>query len=323
MSTALIPVREEPIVVPGRVAASVEHYMRQARASNTWRAYRADWEHFSGWCATRELASIPSDPETVALYLAEHADLLKVATLQRRLCAINKVHKAAGCASPASMANARVRETWRGIRRVKGLAQQVKAPVLTADLRQMVAELPAGLQGARDRALLLLGFSGAFRRSELVALNIEDLEFREDGLVITLHRSKTDQEGAGRQIGIPYGSDPTTCPFRAARAWLKAAALEAGALFRGVDRHGRLGGTRLSDKSVALVVKRYATAIGKDASHFAGHSLRAGLVTAAAMAGASERSIMAQTGHRSTAMVRRYVRNASLFQDNAAAKTGL
>lgn len=323
MSAALIPVREEPSAVPGPVAASVAHYMRQARASNTWRAYRADWEHFQGWCARRGLASLPAVPGTVATYLAEHADQLKVATLQRRLCAISRVHAAAGCASPASMANAAVRETWRGIRRAKGVAQQAKAPVLTADLRRMVAELPAGLQGARDRALLLLGFSGAFRRSELVSLNVEDLDFREDGLVISLRRSKTDQEGAERQIGIPYGSDPATCPFRAVRAWLRDAGLGTGALFRGVDRHGRVGRNRLSDKTVALVVKRSALAIGRDASLFAGHSLRAGLVTAAAMAGASESSIMAQTGHRSVAMVRRYVRKVPLFQDNAAAKTGL
>ena len=182
---------------------------------------------------------------------------------------------------------------------------------------------PTGLGGARDRALLLLGFAGAFRRSELVGIDVEDLGFREEGLVVTLRRSKTDQEGEGRRVGIPYGSDPATCPFRAVRAWLKLSGIDSGPLFRPIDRRGRLGPSRLTDKSVALLVKRYVKDVGLDPARFSGHSLRAGLVTAAALAGASERSIMAQTGHRSPNMVRRYIRECSLFQDNAAAKTGL
>jgi integrase len=187
----------------------------------------------------------------------------------------------------------------------------------------MMGALAPGIAGMRDRALLLVGFAGAFRRSELVALNIEDLEFREEGLLVALRRSKTDQERAGRTIGIPAGSDSTTCPCRGLRAWVEAAGLTRGSLFRAVDRRGRVSERRLSDRAVALVVKRYALAIGRDPNEFAGHSLRAGLVTSAALAGASETSIMAQTGHHSPDMVRRYVRIRSVFLENAAAKVGL
>jgi integrase len=168
----------------------------------------------------------------------------------------------------------------------------------------------------------LTGFAGAFRRSELVALDFEDVRSSSDGLVVTLRRSKTDQEGEGRKIGIPYGSNPETCPVRSLKAWLEAAAIESGALFRSITRHGKIQG-RLSGYAVALIVKKHVGAAGLEMAAYSGHSLRAGLATSAAIAGASERSIMAQTGHRSSAMVRRYIRDSSLFRENAAAKTGL
>jgi integrase len=323
MSAPLILVRNESLGVPVPAPACVEEFREKAKAANTRRAYRADWEHFALWCGTRGRAALPATPDTVAWCLAENAPQLKVATLQRRLAAISKTHQAAGWPSPASRSHAIVRETWKGIRRVQGIAQIAKSPLLPADLRRIASVLPSGLAGTRDRALLLLGFAGALRRSELVGLNFEDLDFREEGLVVTVRRSKTDQEGEGREIGVPYGSDPATCPFRAVRAWVRVSGIGGGALFRPVDRSGNLGQGRLSDKSVALLVKRYTKAIGKDSASFSGHSLRAGLVTAAALAGVSERSIMAQTGHRSADMVRRYVRGCSLFQDNAAARTGL
>jgi integrase len=186
----------------------------------------------------------------------------------------------------------------------------------------MTAALPGSLLGLRDRALLTLGFAGAFRRSELVALDVTDISFTADGLEVALRRSKTDQEAAGRKVGIPYGSLRITCPVRALRAWLDAAVITEGAVFRSVNRWSALG-DRLSDKAVALVVKRHAATIGLDATKFAGHSQRAGLATSAAKAGKSERAIMNQTGHRSAAMVRRYIRDASLFSDNAAAGIGL
>jgi integrase len=187
----------------------------------------------------------------------------------------------------------------------------------------MVAAAAPGLLGVRDRALLLLGFAGAFRRSELTSLDHEDLEFTPEGLVALLRRSKTDQEAQGRKVGIPYGSNPQTCPVRAVQAWFAASEISTGPIFRRVDRHGKLRAGRLSGYAVALVVKRHAEAAGLDAAKYAGHSLRAGLATSAAIGGASERAIMAQTGHRSVSMVRRYIRDGNLFRENAAAKAGL
>jgi integrase len=175
----------------------------------------------------------------------------------------------------------------------------------------------------RDRALLLLGFAGAFRRSELVSLDVEDLEFSRAGLVVRLRRSKTDQEGQGRRIGVPRGQRAETCPLMALQAFLKAASIESGPLFRGVNRHGQLLQGRLSDRAVALVVKRRVEAVGLDPERFAGHSLRAGLATSAAAAGASERAIAKQTGHKSMAVLRRYIRDGDLFRDNAAAAVDL
>jgi len=169
----------------------------------------------------------------------------------------------------------------------------------------------------------LVGFAGAFRRSELVGLDIGDLEFGRDGLVVTVRRSKTDQEGQGRRIGIPYGSHPETCPVRAAQYWGDVLDTASGPLFRRIDRHGHLGAGRLSDKAVALIIKRCARSAGLGSADLAGHSLRAGLATAAAAAGVSERAIMAQTGHRSLATVRKYIREGSLFLENAAGKVGL
>lgn len=261
MSTTLIPVRQEPSAIPGLVAARIDEFLRRSQAARTWRAYRADWEHFVGWCRAQNVVPIPVDPHAVAAYLAEYAETLKISTLQRGLAAISRVHHAAGLPSPASMADAVLRDTWRGIRRCKGVAQVAKAAILIDDLRRMMEFLPSDLLGVR--ALLLVGFAGAFRRSELVSLDVEDLEFRGEGLVVSLRRSKTDQEGEGRQVGIPYGSDPVTCPFRASRAWLNASALQNGALFRSVDRHGRVGGKRLSDKANVLGISFRVTTNGQ------------------------------------------------------------
>lgn len=301
----------------------VREYIHQAKAPATVRAYRSDWRHFVAWCSAHGVASLPATPETVSLYLADFGGLLKAATLQRRLAAIAKTHQAAGHESPASMKHAAVSETWKGVKRVHGTSQAGKAPVLTSELRAMLRQLPDRLLGARDRALLLIGFAGAFRRAELVALTVEDCAFTTDGLIVTLRRSKTDQDGEGRKIGIPYGSNPETCPLRSLRAWLEAAAITTGALFRPIDRHGRLAVRGMSPGAVALVVKRHAIAAGLDGCRYAGHSLRAGLATSAAAAGVSERAIMNQTGHRSAAMVRRYIRDGSLFRENAAAGIGL
>ena len=221
------------------------------------------------------------------------------------------------------MQNAVVSEVWKGIKRKKGTAQHGKKPFLTLDLRSMIEELPQDLWGVRDRALLLAGFAGGFRRSELAALCVEDLETTPDGLIVRLGRSKTDQEGQGRAVALPYGSELRTCPVRAIRAWLEQADITAGPVFRAVDRFARVSGHALHADSVAYLVKRAAKRAGLETSEYAGHSLRAGMATQAAMNGASELAIMKQTGHRSLATVRKYIREGSLFRDNAAAKLGL
>lgn len=290
-------------------------YLLASRAGATRAAYRRDAEHFAAWCDARGLDSLPAEPATVARYLVDQAERLRVATLNRRLTAIAQAHQAHGLDSPAGALL--VRKVLAGIRRVKGVAQRGKTPLLPDDLRLMVAALGDGLSDRRDRALLLLGFAGALRRSELVGLDVADVEPRPQGLVITLRRSKTDQEGAGARKGIPRGR-PETCPVRAVAAWAQAAGLVDGPLFRPVDRHGNVGAARLADYTVVRVVKRLTAAIGLDPAEYGGHSLRAGLATAAAAAGRAERDIMRQTGHASVTMVRRYIREGELFRDNAA-----
>jgi site-specific recombinase XerD len=337
-----------------RLTEEARAHVENSKADNTRRAYRADWDDFTRWCRDHDAAPLPAAPETVALYLTDCAHGLKASTIQRRMASITQAHAAAGYAD-SPIKHVLVRSVWRGIRREIGVAAQGKSPTLTADLRVMVDHLPGIEEGklisVRDRALLLLGFAGAMRRSELVGLDVGDVLETRDGLVVTIRKSKTDQEGAGRKIGIPYGSNPQTCPVRAVDAWKEAArnALESSMpkagnldensaqdkivelmatspLFRGVDRHGNVSAGRLSDQTVARVVKRALLAAGRNPEQvamFAGHSLRAGLATQAAMSGASERSIQDQTGHKSLTILRRYIRDGSLFRENAAAKIGL
>jgi len=257
----------------------------------------------------------------VAAFIAECASTLKVGSIQRRLNAITEAHKAMGLESHTHTAI--VANTIKGIRRTRGIAPAQKAAPLTDDIRAMVDATDAGLIGLRDRALILVGFAGAFRRSELVGLSVEDCAFGKEGLTVSLRRSKTDQAGAGRKIGVPYGSNPETCPVRAMQAWIEQAAISAGPLFRSINRHGQVQAGGLSGGDVARVVNKLAERAGLDAAKYAGHSLRAGHATSAAIAGASERSIMNQTGHRSVQMVRRYIRDGSLFRENSAGKLGL
>jgi site-specific recombinase XerD len=296
-------------------------YIAAARAENTNRAYRVGWTQFEAWCKRHRREAMPADPETVALYVADLAGTLKPATIDARLAAISAAHRAAGYESPTKAEP--VRLVRRGVRRKVGTAQRQVRPVSVADLRAMLQHAGDHPAGHRDRALLLLGFAGALRRSELVALDVEDVTESADGLTLRLRRSKTDQEGHGRAVGIPYGSNPSTCPVRAWRRWLDVSGISSGPAFRPVDRSGRVSGDRLGDRSVAEIVKRYAAAAGLDPEQVAGHSLRAGLATSAAAAGVSERVIAATTGHKGTAMLRRYIREGSLFRENAAAQVGL
>ncbi len=303
------------------IEAKSAEYMSAAKSSNTLKAYQSDWQGFEQFCVLAGMESLPASPDTVVAYLVTLAEDHKVSTLERRIASISQAHQAAGFATPTS--DIQVRVLMQGIRRTNGTSQTQKAPAVSADIKVMVSTLSNNLLGIRDRALLLIGFSGAFRRSELVSLDVEDLTFSREGLIINIRKSKIDQEGNGRKVGIPYGSNCESCPVRSLQLWLEESGITEGPVFRSVNRHGNLQTGRLSDKAVALVVKRCAEAAGLDSSKYSGHSLRAGMATSAAAAGCSERKIMDQTGHRSTAMVRKYIRGGSLFLDNASASLGL
>ena len=320
-------------------AAAIEEqtasYASRARAANTRRAYDADWAHFTTWCNRFRAESLPADPRIVARYLSAFAEQLKVSTLQRRLSAIQHFHRAAGL--ELDTRHAALRDTWRGIRRVHGTAPTQKVPTITEILRAVLEPIPPSLGGVRDRALLLVGFAGCFRRSELVSIDHADLARHRDGIVIHLRSSKTDQEGEGAEIGIPYGAHPETCPIRALTDWLDATGITEGPVFRPVNRHGRVLPERLTDRSVALIVKRSVQAARDvaltqgnvalseylDPKRFAGHSLRAGFITSAAAAGVGESDIMRQSRHTRGDTLRKYIRHATVFRQNAASKVGL
>jgi site-specific recombinase XerD len=305
--------------------ADVESFARAAKAENTRRAYASDWRLFEAWCAANECESLPASPATIARYISALAARgRKPSTIQRALTSISQAHLLKGCASPTTSVH--VAQVVQGVRRVLGVAQRGKAPIAIELLKEMVAGCDGdSLRGLRDRALLLLGFGGAFRRAELVALDVEDVRFQRRGLEVHLRRSKTDQEGAGRTVGVLAGVNEKTCPASALRAWIDGAGLERGPLFRQVHRSGRALG-RLTDRSVALIVKTAAGRVGVAADELerlAGHSLRAGFVTAAVRAGKSERAVMAISGHRSSATLRRYVRDLGLFEQHAGEGLGL
>jgi len=311
----------ELVVEMAEIVADARDYLAASRAESTTRLYRTGWAQFSTWCDKHKVTPLPARPETVACYVADLAKAAKPATIDARLAAISAAHRAAGHDSPTK--EEAVLLVRRGVRRTLGTAQRQVHPVTVADLRAMLEGLGTDPGGCRDRALLLLGFAGALRRSELVGLDLADVTEGTDGLAVGIRRSKTDQEGAGRTVGIPYGSKQATCPVRAWRAWLEVSGITDGAAFRPVDRHGHIGATRLSGHAVALVLKRHAARAGLDPCEVSGHSLRAGLATSAAAVGVPERVIAEQTGHKGTAMLRRYIREGSLFRENAASAVGL
>jgi integrase len=299
-----------------------EKFIRAAKAANTVKAYRSDWRYFESFCRARELSALPAAPATVAAYAAERASHLKARTIERHLAAISQAHQLAGVPNPIE--DKLVRTVMGGIRRAKGTAQEGKEPLSAELLRKMFSRMPDDLRSARDRALLLVGFAGAFRRGELVRLRYEDIRFTKEGVVVTIPHSKTDAEGEGQTVGIPYGSHPETCPVRALESWLAQANITYGYLFTRIGRWGgEVTGSGISDHQLAKIIKRLARSAGLDAADFSGHSLRSGLATAAAEGGATERAIMDQTRHRSLKQVRKYIRRGSLFRDNAAARTGL
>lgn len=308
------PVPEETI---RREADAAITYALAALAPATRRAYRSDFRRFESWCRPRGLAHIPAEAETVAVFLAAEADAgLKPATIARRAAAIRYAHGLDRQEAPTS--TMQVRATVAGIRRRHGTAPAQKEPATADRVAAMVALAPTEtLRGIRDRALLLLGFSGAFRRSELVGLRVEDLIATPDGLRVVIRKSKTDQEGAGQEVAIPHGA--RLRPVEAVRAWLGAAGIESGPVFRRVRKNGRLGEDALSAEAAAAIVKHYAGQAGFDPDDYAGHSLRAGFLTSGAEAGASIFKLMEVSRHKSMDTLRGYVRRAELFKGHAGA----
>lgn len=296
-------------------------YADAARAPSTRRAYRGQWSTFTGWCERCGRCPLPAEPATLSLFLASRAmDGIKVASLALGLSAIRAAHLDASLADPS--AQPEVRAVWAGIRRTHGAPQRQATP-LTADLvRAAVRAIPSqSLHDLRSRALVLLGFTGAFRRSELVSLDVEDLTPDPTcGLTVRLRRSKTDQVGAGADVQVPFGVAQDLCPVRAIEAWCAASGVREGPLLRSVDRHGRVGG-RLDGRDVARLLKSIAARAGVDPALVSGNSLRAGMATSAALAGRTDRAIMAQGRWASRVMVDRYVRPASGWGDGSA--TGL
>lgn len=291
-------------------AADVRHYVEQALSDSTRRAYKNDFAHFTAWGG-----NLPSSPEQVAAYLSQFAGILSIATLSRRLVSIGMAHKVAGHPSPTS--SELVRLTFRGIRRTHAKKQKQAAALLKDDLLAILRLIPATPKGIRDRALLVIAFAAGLRRSEVVGLDIADIEFVSKGMTVTLRQSKTDRLREGRVIAIPFGRT-SVCPVHIIKEWIALLPDQAGPLFRPVAKGGRIGSQRLSDHAVSELVKHYVAKIGLDAAAFSAHSTRAGLVSSCAMAGVASWIIKRQTGHRSEEMVQRYIRPVEAFSYNAS-----
>ena len=322
----------ELVTVDDDAAAAVElaeleeqarTFAHDSRAASTWRAYESDFADFRAWCAERvaPVEPLPATPATVVLYItAVAAQGLKPSTIRRRLASISVAHQVAGFQTPTT--DARVRAVWSGIRRHHGTAPRKVRAARTKVITAMVAPLGDGLADDRDRTLLLFGFAGALRRSELVALDVEDVSEDDGGLRLILRKSKTDQEAEGTVRGLPYGSHPATCPVRAWRSWLVASGIDAGPAFRSISRHGHLGTKRLTDRAVANMIKRRSLTVGLDGT-FSGHSLRSGFATEGYAQGTPELAIMRHGRWRSASVMRGYVEEGSIWNDNAAARLGL
>lgn len=299
-----------------QLAQDALHLIDGSVPANTRRAYSSDWSHFQEWCESHGLTSLPAEPSTVVLYLTEQSKSCKVSTIQRRLASISLAHETRSVKSPTK--SAEVKLTIRAIRRQLGVAQKGKDPLMLEDLRRLIASTPQNAIGARDRAIISLGFLGAFRRSELTSLMVEDVSFTDRGLLVSVRRAKNDQEGQGAVKALPKARDRQMCPYENLKAWIELAGLESGPLFRRIDKGRKVAEDALTPQSIALVIKKYATKAGLNPDGLAGHSLRVGFVTEAALRGASERAIMNVTGHRTRSMVDRYVRRADPWTDNAA-----
>lgn len=302
--------------------AAAEAFASASKSPATLRAYRSAWTAFTSWCEQRGALALPADPNLVAVYLSSLAcGGRKVPTVEKHLAAIAEAHRLRRMTPPS--ADPAVVTVMKGLRRTVGVAKTGKHPLVIQDLRRVMAAIPDDLLGIRDGALIITGFTGALRRSELVALNVEDLRFQEEGTVITIRRSKADQEGKGEHVGLPFGSRIETCPVRAIKKWLSITGIESGPLFRPIGRGGHPGDGRLSGESVGLAVKRAVARVGLNPRKYGAHSLRSGLVTSAATAGVDSVQLSRHTRHASLAVLRDYIRPATVFLNNPAAEVGL
>ena len=296
--------------------------LKNSKANNTLRAYRSDFKDFAGFCAKHGFKSMPSDPKIVSLYLTHLSKKSKISTLRRRLVSIGVVHKLKG--HYLDTKHPVIIENLMGIKRLKGSKQIGKKPILINHLKQIINVINEQdieeIVKLRNKSIILIGFSGGFRRTEIISINQEDLEFVDEGVKILVRRSKTDQFGEGMIKGLPYFTNATYCPVTNLKNWLKLSKIKNGPIFRRFTKGSSLTKHRLTDQSVVLIIKDCLRIAGIENHNFSGHSLRSGFATVAADSGADERSIMAMTGHKSSQMVRRYIREANIFKNNALNK---
>ena len=299
--------------------------LKSSKANNTLRAYKSDFKDFEVFCIKHGFKSLPSEPKIVSLYITHLSKNSKISTLRRRIVSISMVHKLKG--HYLDTKHPIIVENLMGIRRVKGSIQRGKKPILINHLKLIINVINnqnfGEIKKLRDKSLILVGFGGGFRRSELISIDYDDLEFVKEGLKINIRKSKTDQFGEGMIKALPYFTNETYCPVTNLKKWLEISKIESGPIFRRFSKGLSLVNKRLTDQSVVLLIKEYLNLAGIDNKNFSGHSLRSGFATVAAESGADERSIMAMTGHKTTEMVRRYIKEANLFKNNALNKINL
>ena len=297
--------------------------LQSSKANNTIRAYKSDFKDFGLFCAQNGFKSLPSEPKIVSLYLTYLSIKdAKISTLKRRVVSIGVIHRLKG--HYLDTKHPSIIENIMGIRRRKGSLQKRKKPILISHLKQLIDVIDQqnneDIKKLRDRSIILIGFSGGFRRNEIVSLDYSDLDFVEEGLKIEIRKSKTDQFGEGLVKALPYFDNSKYCPVVSLKNWINISKIKSGALFRRFSKGSKLSNHRLTDQTVALLIKQYLEIVGVDSKNYSGHSLRSGFATATAESGAEERNIMAMTGHKSTEMVRRYIKEANLFKNNALNK---
>ncbi len=297
--------------------------LKSSKSYNTTRAYKSDFKDFSLFCAQNGFKNLPSEPKIVSLYLTQLSTKdVKINTIKRRLVSIGVIHKLKG--HYLDTKHPSIIENIMGIKRRKGSIQTGKKPILIKDLKKIINVIDQKnkkeIKKFRDRSIILIGFSGGFRRNEITSLDFDDLDFVNEGLKINLRRSKTDQFGEGIEKGLPYFENSEYCPVKSVQRWIEIANIKSGPLFRRFTKGLNLSNNRLTDQTVALIIKEYLELAGINSKNYSGHSLRSGFATSAAESGVEERIIMAMTGHKSPEMVRRYIKEANLFKNNALNK---